>query len=43
MIDQLLSIKTQCEPTEVFAVINTTMDQARKTQAKVNVMNGGSL
>ena len=39
MIDQLLSIKTQCEPTEVFAVINTTMDQAQAVDLLLSVFD----
>jgi hypothetical protein len=39
MIDQLLSIKTQCEPTEVFAVINTTMDQTQAVDLLLSVFD----
>lgn len=39
MIDQLLSIKTQCEPTDVFAVINTTMDQAQAVDLLLSVFD----
>lgn len=39
MIDQLLSIKTQYEPTEVFAVINTAMDQAQAVDLLLSVFD----
>lgn len=39
MIDQLLSIKTQCEPTDVFAVLNTSMDQAQAVDLLLSVFD----